>query len=451
MSPTRLRVAAALVLCAAVGACNLIPRVRDGNQATNTDAERLQLLQLQVMRFADEYAGRIVDPITQFKRDTRVPEERLAAQNWLLSQTTSAYTIASGPNPTVNALDMIVLATLSRMVTEDSWVTERFGERAVPLRDAHRELEPRAWTLAQDMLTDEQRERLRAILNEWRARNPQVRSVAYIHFHDFAKSMGHPTPDEAKAPGSLFGLLGIDPLSKLDPAVREIAQARHLAERAIFYLQRTPGILDMQVERLTYQIAAAPEAQQLLADVNRTALAVEKAGNLADDLPAIVARERAAAIDQLSGTLFAEEARMRELAVELRNTLEAGTATSQSLNETIRALDALAARFGKAAPGATVGAATSPAVATQPGRKPFDIGEYTAAARELAATARELRTLVEAIEGSAPSLATVAQDTTRGVNDLIDTVFWRIVLCIVILIVGSLGAAVAWRVISRRL
>src|SRR5215510_9231422 len=215
------RAAVSIATCAMLVACNVLPSVRGSKEAAqNADAQRLQLLQLQVMRFADEYAGRLVDPVTQFKRDTSVPEERLAAQSWLLSQTNSAYTIASGPNPSVNALDMIVLATLSRMVAEDSFVAERFGERAVPLRDAHRALEPRAWTLVQEILTEEQREKLRQVLEEWRARNPQVRSVAYIHFHDFAKSLGHPTAEEAKAPGSLFGLIGIDPLSKLDPAVR---------------------------------------------------------------------------------------------------------------------------------------------------------------------------------------------------------------------------------------
>ena len=36
-------------------------------------------------------------------------------QNWRITQASAAYTIASGPNPTINALDMIVLATLSRM------------------------------------------------------------------------------------------------------------------------------------------------------------------------------------------------------------------------------------------------------------------------------------------------------------------------------------------------
>ena len=38
--------------------------------------------------------------------------------------------------------------------------------------------------------------------------------------------------------------------TRLDPAVREITQSRELAERAIYYMQRTPDLLDMQIERL---------------------------------------------------------------------------------------------------------------------------------------------------------------------------------------------------------
>jgi hypothetical protein len=33
-------------------------------------------------------------------------------------------------------------------------------------------------------------------------------------------------------------MLGIDPLSGLDPAIREIEQTRALAERTIYYMQR---------------------------------------------------------------------------------------------------------------------------------------------------------------------------------------------------------------------
>ena len=46
--------------------------------------------------------------------------------------------IANGPNPVTNALDMVLLTTLSSMLVDDTWV----GERAVALQDAHRRLEP---------------------------------------------------------------------------------------------------------------------------------------------------------------------------------------------------------------------------------------------------------------------------------------------------------------------
>ena len=51
-------------------------------------------------------------------------------------------------------------------------------------------------------------------------------------------------------------MLGLDPLTQLDPAVREITQTRELAERTIYYMQRAPSLLDMQLERITYQLAA---------------------------------------------------------------------------------------------------------------------------------------------------------------------------------------------------
>ena len=46
------------------------------------------------------------------------------------SQATGAFTIATGPNPELNAIDMLVFATLSRMVIEDRWVGELYGPRA---------------------------------------------------------------------------------------------------------------------------------------------------------------------------------------------------------------------------------------------------------------------------------------------------------------------------------
>lgn len=430
-------------LLAVLTGCNTFARLSGQQQKADTRADQLQILQLEVMRFADEYSGRITSPVLDFKNQTTLTEERLAAQNWLLSQTNSAYTIASGPNPISNALDMVVLATLSRMVLEDSWVGEKYGERAEPLREAHARLEPRAWELIDEVLTEQQRTQLRRIIEEWRERNPKVRAVAYIHFHDFAKAIGHPKAGEAKSPGNLFSFLGLDPLSTLDPAVREIAQTRHLAERAIFYLQRAPRVLDMQVERLTYEFAAMPATRQLMADVERLSLASEAAGKLAGELPAVVARERQAAIDQFTQALYAQESQLRELAVELKGTLEAGTATSNSLDTTIRSLDSLMARFDKP----SANPAPEPAVPA----KPFDIADYAAAAREFSVTARELQALVQSIDAGTPGLESLTTRATVELNTVIDHLFWRLALLGVLLVLACVAGAVAYRLIARRI
>ena len=42
---------------------------------------------------------------------------------------------------------------------------------------------------------------------------------------------------------SVFSLFQVDPLSGLDPAVREIAQTRLFAERALFVAQKMPMLL----------------------------------------------------------------------------------------------------------------------------------------------------------------------------------------------------------------
>lgn len=434
----------AAVLVGALAGCGLMSKLTGADKKAEEEAVKYQQLQLGVMRFADEYAGRIADPILAFKRETNDAAERLAAQNWLLSQTTSAYTVASGPNPVANALDMVVLSTLSRMVMEDSWVAEKYGERAVQLRDAHVRLEPRAWSLVDDVLTEGQKEQLKKVIDDWRARNPHVRGVAYIHFHDFAKAIGQPSPGEARQPGSLFGLLGLDPLSDLDPAVREITQTRHLAERAIFYMQRAPNLIDMQVERLTYQFTSLPETKALLVDVERASLAAESAGKLMGQVPDIVARERQAAIAQFTDALYAQESQMRELAVALRGTLEAGTATSDSLNATIRSLDALMKRFEKPE-GAEV-ATEEPAVP----KKPFDIADYAQAAREFSATARELQTLVASIDAGTPGLANLTQQATGDIKGVIDHLFWRLVVLVVIVIVLTVIAILTYKLIARR-
>jgi hypothetical protein len=336
----------------------------------------------------------------------------------------------------------VVLATLSRMVMEDFWIQEKYGERAVPIRDAHRHLEPGAWALVGDMLTETQVEQLHQVIEEWRQKNPHVRAVANVHFRDFARAVGRPRPGEAQSSGSLFALFGLDPLSNLDPAVQEITQTRYLAERTIYYLQRAPKLLDMQVERLTYQFAAMPETRTAMQDMTRVSLAAAAVGNVAVELPDVVAREREAVVSQFMGEMAAQEQQMVALVNALRRALEAGTATSDSVQGTLRGIDTLLARFDK---GDKVAEPTgAPA-------KPFSIADYADAAREFAATARELESLVAQLNAGAPVVGDLAGRTVLEMRALVDFAFWRLVVLIIVLVGATLLAALAYRVISRKL
>ena len=85
-------------------------------------------------------------------------------------------------------------------------------------------------------------------------------------------------------PSSLMGLVGLDPMAGLDPAVRQVEQSRLLAERALYYAQRVPIIFDLQLDRSVNRIAAGPESQKLqqqAASLTSSAAALRRGGRSA--------------------------------------------------------------------------------------------------------------------------------------------------------------------------
>ncbi len=180
----------ALILVVPLAGCTLYDKYSPSQRAARKQVQQLQSLQLAVMSFADEYVARTGEAITRFQGQTENPEDRLLTQDWRVQQATSAYTIASGPSPVTNALDMVVLASLSRMRLEDHWVVERFGPRLKPLQETYRRVEAEAWQIVDGVLTEEQSRRLKEIMAQWRASHPEVQGVAYVHFQEFADSLG---------------------------------------------------------------------------------------------------------------------------------------------------------------------------------------------------------------------------------------------------------------------
>jgi hypothetical protein len=430
--PLILLVIAALLL----SGCGFTNRLFRDRAAEERAAALLQM-QLAVMRFADEYAARVNAKVRTFQQATDDPAERLESQSWLVSQATAAFTIAAGPNPELNAIDMLVFSTLSRLVIEDRWVGELYGDRAQDLLAEHRALERRIWDYSSVLLTEAQTEELRSSIEAWHRKNRLGRAVPFIHLEDFAFATSASSPGSTSST-SIFSFLGIDPLSNLDPAVRELAQSRQLAERAVYYGQRAPKLISMEAQRLAFEFAVAPESVRVIDSVARIGGAAQTTSELAANLPSLVAEERAAAIEQLAAVLDQRQDEWQGLAIELRTALEAGGTTSDSVRETIAALDAFTARFDRrAAPPAGTAA------------RPFDVTEYTEALRQLADTAQQLKALLDQADRQAPALTQVSDRAGAQLASLVDHVYWRLVQLVLVLVAAGLLGALAYRAITR--
>jgi hypothetical protein len=232
-------------------------------------------------------------------------------------------------------------------------------------------------------------------------------------------------------------MLGLDPLAGLDPAVRQIEQTRLLAERAIFYLQRMPYIVNLQIDRASSELFARPELRGLLRDSERISGSVERFAGVAEGLPAQLTAEREALIRQLSTEFLAQQEAMRPLLLDLRSTLEAGDSTAGSIDGMIQSIDRLLARFP-----------ARPTDGSAPQRS-FDIQQYTEAAAEFGRTAQELQLLIGAIDAQAPNLAGALAATLTRTESLVDRLFWMIAALIVLLVVAVLLAALAWRRLAQ--
>jgi hypothetical protein len=195
----------------------------------------------------------------------------------------------------------------------------------------------------------------------------------------------------------------------------------------------------MEAQRLAFELAVAPEAVRLVNSVAQIGGAAQTTSGLVADLPALLAREREATIEQLTGILDERQVQLQALVVELRAALEAGGVTSDSVRETIAALDVLMARFQRPAP--REGA---------PPSRPFDVTEYTEALRQLGATATQLQVLLAQADSKAPAITQLSDRAADHLGTVVDRVYWRLVQLVLVLVAAVVIGALAYRAIARR-
>ena len=248
-------------------------------------------VQQTLLRFADEFSTRMVVGVDKLQRGNNAlsPAEVL---QWKIALATETCSIASGPNAVANLLDMTIFVTVTRLALEEHWQPKVFGESGRPMLESSRNSETEIWRLAGTVLTPEQQTELRRAIEAWHSQNPQPESVLAARAVGFASRVAEASKDDAAKPGSVFSLLRVDPLAGMDPAVREIAQTRLFAERALYVTQKMPMLLRWQTELLSVNAVNMPAVQQLVTNSTQIAASVERFAAVAEKLPGRMSAER---------------------------------------------------------------------------------------------------------------------------------------------------------------
>jgi hypothetical protein len=411
--------------------------------AKQTKQISANVLASEVSRFADEYTTLVSQAADTFAAQVGTPEARVTALGWKSSVANSTMIIATGPNPTANLLDMVVLVTLQRMTFEEYWVP-RYGAPAEPMLKVSRQLDQDVWEMADRVLSRRQDKELRELIQEWRERHPE-QVYFNVRLRDFADLAITPEMRSSNQLGSLLSLSFLDPFSGLDPTTREIAQSRFFAERALYVLERMPKLLRWQSELVVARSLAAPEVQQVVSNSTQFAQSADRLTTAVQKFPEQLAVER----EQLTKALETQTPALQTLSAQFEQTFQAGNEMAKSVDAAVKSLDGFVRGVTKRPTGSsTAGPMETNRVASA--GKPFDVTEYGTAAAEIAKAAQQLDTLTHSLEKTTPEVTEVVQHAGMQGKELVDYAFHKALLFLALVLVGIVVAVLTCRWLAPR-
>jgi hypothetical protein len=302
---------------------------------TSTGMTRAEL-DSEVRGFADNFTVRMAGCYDQIALHAATPQQRYWAMQNKAGQALAAVTAASGPNPAVNLLDLIVMVTLKRMSVEEYFGPDATDEQAQDLLAAYKQSETEIWILAAGVFSPAQITELHGLIATWKKNNPKQSYVGFVRFSDFANAATTAKQSGGQFnPGSILGILNVDPLAGLSPIEQEAQEYRQLAERMVYISLRMPTILSWQVEYTAAVIMNEPPIQQMQATAADYGKAMNRFNDivaaypqdyaaathaLVDQIAKATTSEREATIDQISQTATEQrEATVKELDAQAKN------------------------------------------------------------------------------------------------------------------------------------
>jgi hypothetical protein len=202
------------------------------------DTELQQLVQRQVSQFCDRVAQALA-PLEESPQrevsDTALSEALLYVS--------SAIDIATGPCPEVNLLDLFVFLRLCRDTLERHWIPKVYGEQGADVAAAFSKAEDDLWKAAASLFNESRKRELEELVAGWQAENPEQFRVEGVRLDDFLRQGSR----DRQARGILSGVKA---------AIKSADQARLLAERGIFLVNRLPFLWRLQARVTAREIVS---------------------------------------------------------------------------------------------------------------------------------------------------------------------------------------------------
>jgi len=262
---------------------------------TNDAMMSQEELQEAVISYANRFFATIGQAAADFEKSIQTPQGRLNASQRKVFTFSAVAEIAAGSNAGPALLDMVVIATLNRMVWDEYWRPQVFGTPASVMVEAFEKMEVEAWELVAKVMTPSQIEEFRELILLWYANHPGQRAVDYIRFSDFGDLGKKPNLKEIQKP---CGLLA--PVREATEAVDEV---RMTSERAMFLLTKMQLVIGFQAELIYKQLALQPEVEKALNDISGFRTTADRFADLLEQMPNQVSTERAAMFKDAEGLI----------------------------------------------------------------------------------------------------------------------------------------------------
>jgi hypothetical protein len=455
--------AACLLSAGLLGACNIVKAATSpsGKDATaQTDAVFTDLV-----RYSDITTMRIQLATQEFVAKSKDPDAELQAANWRLESQRFLMQTAGGPNSTVSMLDTVVMIAVTRWLHEDYWLPKVYGDADKPILDAFTASENDGWILLQRYLDDDVVAKAREVLHGWREQNPALTPSKLIEFPNFYTLVRSQKGKPGMFDEGLLGVIGLDPLSGLEPMARQVELSRMLGLRALYFAQRAPRLIGNELDVRMMTARETPEWHQVLANLNEVTQSLARFTATTEKLPEYVRAEREGALKQVGEELTAQrEGIVRDLAAaqapvngileQSQAVLESTARASTALTGTVTALDTMLARLSKKEEEEPP---RTPGTPEPPPSKPFDPADYGemadhvgVAADRLGGTVRDVTALLGTLEQRLPEVQKVLDETTaRGKEGIDHALFGALGVGLAIVAAWAVAAALVRRVRPR--